>query len=101
MSGLPESIFGRWVHSREEDSAEARVYRPHNFSFPLARSRKAFEIRQDGTFIRHGIGPSDGPHRTVGRWVEQGNRVEVELEDGGRDVLVVLSCAPDLLKLKP
>lgn len=100
MTGLPECVFGRWLHSHEEDSPESRVYRPRDYPFPLARARAGFEIKEDGTFVRHTIGPSDAPHRTVGRWRAQGNRIDVELADGTRDLLEIVSCEPDVLKLR-
>jgi hypothetical protein len=46
-----EALVGRWLHSYEEDSADALVFRPGDFDFPPARGRDGFELRDDGSAI--------------------------------------------------
>src|SRR5262245_50526487 len=39
QAALPEEVFGRWVHSREEDAGGVRVFRPADYQFPPSRGR--------------------------------------------------------------
>jgi hypothetical protein len=78
------------------------VYRPSDYAFPRSRGRRGFEIRTDGTFIRHGIGPADGPEEVRGRWragAPDHIAVEYEGRRGGEE-LVIVSCEPKLLRLR-
>ena len=44
----PELFRHRWIHSFEEDSVQAQVYRPQSWDFPLSRRpREAFELRAE------------------------------------------------------
>ena len=52
---LPPELFKHWIHSFEESTDEADVYRPEGFAFPLARGRHGLEIRSGGDFILHAI----------------------------------------------
>ena len=62
----------RWVHSFEEDSAQAQVYRPQSWDFPLSRRpREAFELRPDGTAQLFLPGASDRPEATDTSWTEE------------------------------
>ena len=67
---VPDFLFQRWLHSREEDTATERVYRPAAYPFPPSRGRPGFELRRDGTFVEIGIGPTDRPLETgpPGSW---------------------------------
>lgn len=64
----PAAIIGSWRHSHEEDSAEARVYRPADFDFPPARGRSGFELAADGSMHEQLVGPVDAPVRASGSW---------------------------------
>jgi hypothetical protein len=62
----------RWIHSFEEDSADAQVYRPQSWSFPLSRRpRDAFELRADGTAHLFLPGAADRPEATDASWTEE------------------------------
>lgn len=67
------SLVGRWVHSREEDTAGQSVYRSADYAFPPARGRDAFELQADGTSIDAPIAPGDGNLSARGRWELQGD----------------------------
>ena len=100
---LPNPIFRRWVHSREEDQGNIQVYRPITYAFPPARMpRDGLEFRQNGDFIRYQPGPSDRSVPTQGRWHLQGdNRVEVQFsETGSSQQITIVECNEQLLKLQ-
>jgi hypothetical protein len=68
----------RWVHSFEEDSAQAQVYRPQSWDFPLSRRpREAFELRPDGTAQFFLPGASDRPEATDASWTEEAGELVI------------------------
>jgi hypothetical protein len=68
----PELFRHRWVHSFEEDSAQAQVYRRQSWDFPLSRRpREAFELRADGTAQLFLPGAEDRPQAADASWTEE------------------------------
>src|SRR4051794_36523523 len=65
---LPNSIFKRWVLSREEVTGENIVYRPAGYPLPRARGREGIEFRDSGEFIHYIIGPTDRSQAVTGEW---------------------------------
>ena len=62
----------RWIHSFEEDSAGAQVYRPESWDFPLSRRpREAFELRADGTGQLFLPGQEDRPQAADASWTNE------------------------------
>jgi len=61
-------MFGRWMHSFEEDHGGVAVYRPADFPFPPARGRRELELRPDGTLVYGAIGRGDAPEHHDGGW---------------------------------
>lgn len=103
VSGLPAEIFGIWLHSHEEDTQTATVYRTRGYKFPLVRGRDAMEFRPDGTFIQYGSGPDDRGQAVIGRWADLGGgRVEITVPQhgGSSSVWRVLSCAHGVLAIE-
>lgn len=84
MSDLPEELFRRWVHVREEDEGDVRVYRPSGADIPPARGRRGIEFRPGGELLVYGPGPADRPTASPGR-----------LED-----VEIVSVEPDRLRLR-
>jgi hypothetical protein len=71
------------VHSFEEDTASAKVYRPKGYAFPRARGREGFELQPDGVYVRYDIGRGDGSVGVRGTWKQIGPRlIEVRTADG-------------------
>jgi hypothetical protein len=100
-AGLPIELFKHWIHSFEEDTDEADVYRPSGFEFPVARGRRGLEIRDDGVFILHAIGPADGTVAIPGHWTAEGSdQISVSLEGCAPFRLKILSVADEVLRLK-
>jgi hypothetical protein len=66
---LPDNLFHRWVHSYEEDTENAEVFRPPSYEFPPSRGREGFDIRKDGSFTLLGPGRSDRSAAIAGHWV--------------------------------
>jgi hypothetical protein len=62
------SLFGHWIHSREEDRDDVQVFRREGFSFPVSFARDGFRMFADGTFLQEDIGPADGIVTVPGRW---------------------------------
>lgn len=99
---IPEGLYGAWVHSHEEDTAEARVFRPHGYDFPPSRGREGFEVKANGQFIHYAIAPTDGTVSREGTWVMEGNILKVSFPQGepsGME-LEVLEASKDILKLR-
>jgi hypothetical protein len=67
-------LHQQWVHSHEEDSETAKVFRPSSFAFPPSRGRTAFTLKSDGGLIEISIGPADRRQESQGSW---------QLEDDG------------------
>jgi hypothetical protein len=75
------ALFKHWVHSFEEDTASARVYRPKGYAFPRARGREGFELKENGEYIRYDIARGDGSVGVRGTWKQVGPRV-IEVRTG-------------------
>jgi hypothetical protein len=101
MNQLPETVFKRWIHSREEDSPGIQVYRPPSYSFPASRGRTGFEISPDGGFLRIDIGAADGQRGIRGQWrVEPDQRVHITYGDGREEILTIISVDDEVLKIR-
>jgi hypothetical protein len=72
MRTYGSALFQHWTHSYEEDKNEMTTYRPASFAFPPSRGREGFEIKEDGTYIRHAIGRADAPEKMMGTWEMKG-----------------------------
>ena len=81
---MPDDLYRRWVHSREEDEGELRVYRPAGYDLPPARGRRGIEFRPGGELLVYGPGPADKP----------------EAKPGRMDDVEIVSVAPDRLTLR-
>jgi hypothetical protein len=99
---LPLQLFRHWVHSREEDQGDVQVFRPPDFAFPPSFGRDGMEMRPDGTFIQHDIGPADEPVQVPGRWTQRGpGRVEVRFGGAREDyAFTVLSIDDARLQIR-
>ena len=84
MADLPAEALGRWVHAREEDEGDLRVYRPAGYELPPARGRRGIEFRPGGELLVYGPGPADRRVAAPGR-----------LED-----VEIVSVEPDRLTLR-
>lgn len=103
MNSLRPKIYGRWVHSFEEDEMDLAVYRPPDYPFPRARGRAAIEFRPDGTFVDWQIGRGDANEAVTGTWHEEGpTRVGVSFEGTGRPsrTLEIVQCDAAVLKVR-
>lgn len=103
MSETPPDIIGVWLHSYEEDTETAALYRPQHYPFrPSRRPRRGLEFRADGTFVELLPGPADRPREVTGSWQRrEDGRVRVSFPEGGRTPyeLAVLSCADGVLRI--
>ncbi|GII86758.1 hypothetical protein Ssi03_47480 [Sphaerisporangium siamense] len=80
----PPDITGAWLHSYEEDTGTAAVYRPADHPFrPSRRPRRGLEFRPDGTFVELRPGPADRPYPVAGRWRIRDGHVRVTFPEGG------------------
>ena len=80
-----DALYGRWVHSHEEDSDDEVVFRPATHPFPPARGRTSFELRPDGTYVEWSPGPVDVPEQSGGSWSLHGDRLIFEPGDDRPD----------------
>ncbi len=65
---FPAELFGTWIHAREEDAGDVRVYRPRGHPLPPARGRDGFELCADGRARLLSPGPGDAGAAEDGRW---------------------------------
>jgi hypothetical protein len=102
LTGFRERLVGRrWVHSHEEDSDEAQVFRPADHPFPPSRGRTSFELRPDGTYVESSPGPVDAPEASTGTWSLDGGRLILGAEgDRPGHAWEVTSVEEDRLTLK-
>jgi hypothetical protein len=103
MADLESCLVGQWMHSHEEDTPDAQVYRPADYPFPPARGRDGFEFRPDGELVYLGIARADGTEESTGRWtVEAPDRVRIEVQHERIEpfTLQVVSCDEETLKVR-
>jgi hypothetical protein len=97
----PALLRQRWIHSFEEDSAGAQVYRPQSWDFPLARRpRGGFELRADGTAQLFLPGSGDRPEAADASWTEEDGDVVVRATKktaGGLSALRIIESTADKL----
>ncbi len=96
-------FFQHWVHSHEDDGPDYRAFRPSDFSFPPARGREGFEIKKDGSFVHHQIGPADAPVVVEGKWTMKDKstlKVTLSAPDSPSFELHIAEVQKDMLKLK-
>jgi len=100
MGAFSDKIARKWTHSHEDDTQDARVYRPSDYPFPPARGRAGMEFRNDGRFIEWSVGRADAPESNPGRWQAlDDRRVRVELGAQPR-VFEIIQCDDDILKIR-
>jgi hypothetical protein len=98
---LAPELFKHWVHSFEESTDDADVYRPSGFAFPPAFGRRGLEIRADGDFVLHAIGPADETIAIPGHWTaESSDQIRICLQDRAPLSLTILSVDDDVLRIK-
>jgi hypothetical protein len=98
-----ELLVRRWVHSHEEDTDTEMVFRPDDYEFPPSRGRVALELRDDGTALERGIGPTDVPQEEERAWtVEPDGAIVLVDKDTGQELrrLSVESADPDRLTVR-
>jgi hypothetical protein len=102
---LPPSLYNKWMHVFEEDTAGYRMYRPASLGaqLPPAHGRQVYEILPDNQFTLHTYGPADRPVAYKGRWEKVGeNRIRVQFGEAAVDdfVLRIIHLSTDRLLLK-
>jgi hypothetical protein len=78
-------LHGCWVYSYEEDRDEEMVFRRPTYPFPMARGRRAIELRPDGTYVESFPGPVDVPEQAKGRWRLEDDRVLLRPDEDGAE----------------
>jgi hypothetical protein len=73
-----DALYGKWIHSHEEDTENETVFHGAGHPFPPARGRTAVEIRADGTYVQTAPGPTDVPEESTGHWSFEGDRLIFE-----------------------
>ena len=100
----PELFRHRWIHSFEEDSVQAQVYRPQSWNFPLSRRpREAFELRADGTVQLFQPGAADRPEAADASWTEEEGQLLIRaVKKGSRGPLTlrIIEAAADKLLVR-
>jgi hypothetical protein len=106
-SKLPPEVFRTWFHSFEEDPAAdgprpIQVFRPRGYSFPRARGRGGFELREDGVFVSHEPGRGDRGESTEGKWTApDATRIVVSFpEQERRTCIQIVSLTAEQLRVR-
>jgi hypothetical protein len=95
------AFFKHWLHSFEEDTASAKVYRPKGYAFPRARGREGFELKENGEFVRYDIGRGDGSAAVKGTWKQVGPRlIEVRVGEDAAERLQILTYDDTVLTVR-
>jgi hypothetical protein len=90
-----------WVHAHEEDTAEARVFRPASFSFPPSRGRRTLDLRRAATLRQTRPGADDRPEAQSGRWRIEGDTLILEGDETKpAERLEIVSLSADRLALR-
>lgn len=105
MASAPDAsqLCGRWIHSHEEDSGDAQVFRPGDHVFPPSRGRRCLELHRDGSLLETRPGADDQPGAARGRWSLAGSRLRLFPDAAARSPdreLEVVSLAPDRLVVR-
>lgn len=99
---VTSAIIGTWLHSYEEDTGDAEVFRPISFAFPPSRGRPGIAFRPDGGYAEISPGADDRGAVSQGRWRDLGaGRIEISFPDGRQapSVRHLLSCENGVLKI--
>lgn len=82
QAGRPELMVREWVHSFEEDSGDAMVFRPADFPFPpQRRPRTSIDLGPDGRARwAGGPAPDDRPVSDSGTWTFEGDELTLRLQ---------------------
>lgn len=86
-----KALCQQWILSNEGDFGPNLVYRPVTFSFAPSRGRSGLEFREDGTFKRVAVGPTDVSTVTQGIWQlidPQQGRIRVTIDNAAEDLTV-------------
>lgn len=102
MADLTTCLTGVWIHSHEEDTPEATVYRRPGYAFPPARGRRGFELREGGEASLIGIAPADGSRHLTSRWTLEERVVMIVPEQAAIEPrrMEIVSCDADRLQVK-
>jgi hypothetical protein len=95
----PPELLQHWVHSFEESTPPQTVYRPVTYSFAPARGREGFEIKENGVFISHPIGPGDLNMTIEERWALEDHELVVTGK-GKRQLYKLISVTKERLVLE-
>ena len=101
MNGTPDMV-GTWFHSYEEDTEDAKVYRPKGFAFPPSRGRPGIEFGSDGSYVEIGPGADDRGAVSRGQWRDLGGgQIDTSFPETDRapSVRRILSCEDGVLKI--
>lgn len=100
-SEVSSLMFKHWKHSHEEDYEEIKVYRPSEYNFPPSRGRDGFELKENGEFIRYGVGATDKQVAVVGTWIpESENKIQVSFDNQNSQSFIIDSVSLDENVLK-
>ena len=83
-------LIGGWLHSHEEDTEGATVFRRDTEELPPSRGRVGYEFREGGKLAQQGPGPSDRSISSEGTWVldKDGQLILSPGNDGEQSFLV-------------
>ena len=101
MAGLSKDMLsGYWVHSFEEDSNEAFVFRPKDYDFPRSRGRRALDLQASGKMMDLSPGRADVPEPISGDWEIEDDAVVIRYDDGNGERLCIEEVVPGKLVIR-
>jgi hypothetical protein len=94
-----DSLVNLWIHSKEEDTVDTKVYRPKTFQLPPSRGRTGFELAADGNLRMHGVASNDKRHVGEGTWQYKDGHLTFSPDGEDGQSFKVVSLEPDKLVL--
>jgi hypothetical protein len=95
------AVQGHWVHTPQEDTDTARVYRRATANLPPMRGgHTGFELQQDGRAVQTRSGPDDQPQVTDATWhlgSDSTLTLKPDVPNAPSEVLRIVSVEPDRL----
>jgi hypothetical protein len=98
----PNALVGDWIHVTEEDSPTEMVFRRKSSESARGRGRLGIRLDRGAACAVSSIGRGDRQNLTAGSWSFDPTQatLELELSDGTREQLKIVSASADTLRVQ-
>lgn len=94
-----DNLIGEWVHSHEEDTDNASVFRMASYDFPPSRGREKITLLKDGDLVYTPIAPNDLPKSYLGNWEINNSELILDYDNKTKSYQII-EITHSILKLK-